>query len=329
MSSQCAAICGDVPSLSVVIPCFNEELCIDLAYRRLTEAAIQAVGDRYELIFVNDGSTDSTLAILGALALSDPRVVVVDLSRNHGHQLALSAGLSLSRGQRIFIIDADLQDPPELLGRFMTALDKGADVAYGHRRSRPSETWFKKLTAKLFYRVLSRQTDLAIPLDTGDFRLMSRRVLEVVLAMPEAHRFVRGMIAWAGFKQVPITYDRHERHAGATKYPVRKMLLLALDALTSFGTIPLRFLYFTSFLFVLISIVLIIWSVSEYFAYNVVPGWASLMVVYLTISSVQLLSLAFIGEYVGRIFEQTKNRPLFIIRNVIRHDLPGGPPRGT
>lgn len=304
--------------LSVVIPCFNEEDCIAASHARLTAVCQKEAGDRYELVFVNDGSTDQTFVLLSQLAIADQHVVIIDLSRNHGHQLALSAGLSFCRGQRIFIIDADLQDPPELLPAFMKALDGGADVAYGQRESRRAETVFKKFSAKVFYRVLDRQTEITIPLDTGDFRLMTRQVLNVVLAMPESHRFIRGMVAWAGFRQTAIAYERQERFAGTTKYPLQKMFGLALDALTSFGTIPLRFLYFISLSFVAISGALVIWSVTHYLWFSVVPGWASLMVVYLTISSVQLLSLAFIGEYVGRIFEQSKHRPLFIVRSVTR-----------
>ncbi len=305
------------PRLSVVVPCYNEEECIAETHRRLTETAQESVEGDYELVYVNDGSTDETLARLVALGADDPHVVIIDLSRNHGHQLALSAGLSLCRGERIFIIDADLQDPPELLPQFMEALDRGADVAYGHRLSREAESVFKKATAKLFYRLLAQSTRVSIPVDTGDFRLMSRRVLNVVLAMPESHRFIRGMIAWAGFRQVPVDYHRKERFAGQSKYPLGKMLLLAADALTGFGTAPLRSLYILGLAAVLGSLLLIIWSVVQYFRFNVVPGWSSLMVVFLTISSIQLVSLAFIGEYVGRIFEQSKNRPLFVIRDVI------------
>ena len=308
---------SQVPRLSVVVPCYNEEACIAETHRRLTDSVTACVGDDYELVYINDGSADGTLGHLVALGANDPHVVVVDLSRNHGHQLALSAGLSLCRGERIFIIDADLQDPPELLPQFMEALDQGADVAYGRRLSREAESAFKKVTAKLFYRLLAQSTRIEIPVDTGDFRLMSRRVLSVVLAMPESHRFIRGMIAWAGFRQVPVEYHRKERFAGASNYPLGKMLMLATDALTGFGTAPLRSLYYLAMGAVVGSLLLIAWSVIQYFRFNVVPGWSSLMVVFLTISSIQLVSLAFIGEYVGRIFEQSKNRPLFIIRDVI------------
>jgi dolichol-phosphate mannosyltransferase len=303
-------------ALSVVVPCFNEEECLVATYTRLWKS-IRSVGiDSFEIIFVNDGSTDKTIDILVELSKTAPRLVIVDLSRNHGHQLALTAGLSVAHGERIFIIDADLQDPPELLSELMVALDNGADVAYGVRRTRKGESFFKRATAKVFYKLLARSSGVEIPVDTGDFRLMTRQVLDVVLAMPEAHRFIRGMVAWAGFRQVPVEYDRQSRYAGTSKYPVSKMLGLAIDAVTAFAVAPLRFVYWVAILSALVAGLLLVWSLISYFYFEALPGWSSLMVVMLAFMSLQLFALGVIGDYVGRIFIQTKGRPLFVIKRI-------------
>ena len=228
-------------ALSIVVPCFNEEACLPELYRRLTASARTAAGDDYELVLINDGSSDRSWPVMQQIAESDSHVLGVNLSRNHGHQLALTAGLDLCRGKTILIIDADLQDPPELLPAMIeTMRESGADVVYGVRRSRAGETAFKRATAHGFYRLLSRATEIDIPVDAGDFRLMSRRALEALLAMPEQSRFIRGMVAWIGFRQVPFAYDRDERFAGETKYPFRKMLRFAFDALTGFSSAPLK-----------------------------------------------------------------------------------------
>jgi dolichol-phosphate mannosyltransferase len=312
--------------LSVVVPCFNEQDCVEACHRRLSGVLRDADIASHEIIFVNDGSTDATLDRLVGLQARDPHVVVIDLARNHGHQLALSAGLALSRGARVFVIDADLQDPPELLPEMMRLMDDGADVVYGQRLTRKGESPFKNLTAKLFYRLLARSTTVDIPVDTGDFRLMSRAVVDVLNRMPEAHRFLRGMVAWVGFKQVPLHYARAERIAGTTKYPFGKMLRLALDAMTAFATAPLRFAFGIALFAVFLAVVLLGWSIYVYFFYDAVPGWASLMVVFLFFTAVQLFSVAIMGEYIGRIFIQTKGRPLFVIRKVYtvesRPDVP-------
>src|SRR5438270_4930600 len=227
--------------LSIVVPCFNEDACLGELHQRLSAAARSAVGDDYELVLVNDGSRDGSWAAMQRIAKTDRNLVAINLSRNHGHQLALTAGLDLCRGDAILIIDADLQDPPELLGPMLQAMrESGADVVYGLRRSRAGETAFKRATTHGFYRLLSRATEVDIPLDAGDFRLMSRRALDALLAMPEQARFIRGMVAWIGFKQVPFPYDRHQRFAGATKYPFKKMMRFAFDALTGFSSAPLK-----------------------------------------------------------------------------------------
>jgi dolichol-phosphate mannosyltransferase len=303
--------------LSVVVPCYNEREVIPELHRRITLACRSAVSSYYELIYVNDGSSDGTWAILHMLAERDDRVIAVDLSRNHGHQLALSAGLSLARGERILVIDADLQDPPELLSEMVRLMDDGADVVYGQRVERDGETWFKKASARGFYRLLLRLTDVPIPTDTGDFRLMSRQVLDALLAMPEQQRFIRGMVAWIGFRQIPLKYHRDKRFAGETKYPLRKMLTFAVDAITGFSITPLRMSLFISLIFMAFSGVLSIFGFFAWIYLGAVPGWTSIFLAMLIFSSVQLFCLGLIGEYLGRIYMQTKHRPLFIIREIV------------
>ncbi len=309
----------DGPSLSVVVPCFNEEEVLAELHRRLS-AACRDLGASYEIVLVNDGSKDRTWPLMAELAATDPHVVAVNLSRNHGHQLALTAGLTVCRGARVLIIDADLQDPPELLPSMMAAMDAGADVVYGRRRQREGETATKKLTAALFYRLIARLTDVPIPEDTGDFRLMSRRALNVLLAMPERHRFIRGMVSWIGFRQEPIVYDRHARFAGVTKYPLSKMIRFALDAITAFSVKPLALASYVGLLSGLFALGLLIYSLGSWiglFGPSAVRGWTSLMSVMALLGSVQLLVLGIIGEYLGRMYEQVKGRPLFIIESVV------------
>jgi len=303
-------------TLSVVVPCYNEEAVVGELHRRMTLVCRGGAGDSYELVLVNDGSSDGTWAVLQRLARDDERVVAVDLSRNHGHQLALSAGLSLARGERILVIDADLQDPPELLPDMMRLMNEGADVVYGQRLGRDGETWFKKASASVFYRLLLRLSAVPIPPDTGDFRLMSRQVLNALLAMPEQQRFIRGMIAWIGFRQVPLYYRRDKRFAGATKYPLRKMLTFAVDAITGFSIAPLRASLYVAGLFVGVAALLALYVLFSWLFLGAVQGWTSIFLGMLIFSSVQLFSLAIIGEYLGRIYMQTKQRPLFIIREI-------------
>jgi dolichol-phosphate mannosyltransferase len=304
-------------ALSVVVPCYDEEAVIPELYRRVSAVCRTLVGDSYELVLVNDGSRDETWAILQMLAHRDDRVVAVDLSRNHGHQLALSAGLSLARGERILVIDADLQDPPELLPDMMQLMDDGADVVYGQRVGRHGETWFKKLSARMFYRLLLRMTNVPIPQDTGDFRLMNRQVVDALLAMPEYQRFIRGMVAWIGFRQVPLQYHRDKRFAGETKYPFGKMLTFALDAITGFSTVPLRISIYMASFFVGLAGLLIIYVLFSWLYLGVVAGWTSMFLGMLIFSSVQLFSLGIIGEYLGRVYMQAKQRPLFFIREIV------------
>jgi dolichol-phosphate mannosyltransferase len=305
------------PALSVVVPCYNEASCLPMLHARVTAAATAAVGNSFELLLINDGSRDDSWAVMQGLAAGDPRVVAINLSRNHGHQLALTAGLDLCAGEQILIIDADLQDPPELLGDMRRAMvEQQADVVYAVRRKRQGETLFKKATAKLFYRLLDRLTDTEIPLDTGDFRLISRRALDAFLALPEQARFIRGMVAWIGFKQVPFPYDRAERAAGATSYPFGKMLRLAFDAVTGFSTAPLRFASHAAVILAFASLLLLFYIGWGYFAGDPVQGWTSTMLVVVVLSAIQMFVLGMIGEYLGRMYVEVKRRPLYIVADI-------------
>jgi polyisoprenyl-phosphate glycosyltransferase len=305
------------PSLSIVVPCYNEEACLTELHARLTRAAAAVAGEDYEIVLVNDGSRDRSWAMMQKLAASDPHVVAINLSRNHGHQLALTAGLDLCAGARILIIDADLQDPPELLPDMVAEMERrDADVVYAVRRARAGETAFKRGTAKLFYRLLSRLAEIEIPLDTGDFRLMSRRALDALLSLPEQARFIRGMVAWVGFRQVPIAYDRAERHAGETKYPLGRMMRFALDAVTGFSTAPLRMASHIGMWLVVASILLLIYIAIGFFTGTAIQGWTSLMLVVVVLGAVQMFVLGMIGEYLGRLYVEAKRRPLYIVSDI-------------
>jgi glycosyltransferase involved in cell wall biosynthesis len=302
--------------LSIVVPCFNEEAVITELHSR-----VRAVGDavapgRYELILINDGSTDRTIEIIKEMAEENSAIVGLDLARNYGHQIALTAGLSFARGQRILVIDADLQDPPELLPEMMKVMDRGANVVYGRRIERDGESLFKTTTAKSFYRLLDRMTDISIPLDTGDFRLLDRKALTIFLSMPEPYRFVRGMFAWAGLRQEEFPYRRQARVAGVTKYPLHKMIRIALDAITGFSVQPLRFSFYVALGFAALAFVLTVYVVLGWLFFATIQGWASILLTFLAFSSVQLFCLSIMGEYIGRTYMQTKNRPLFIVNEI-------------
>ena len=304
-----------MPKLSVVIPCYNEEDCLVELHQRVS-AACSACTDDYELVLVDDGSTDKTWQMIEDVSKRDPHILGVSLSRNHGHQLALTAGLTMARGQRILVIDADLQDPPELLQGMMDTMDQGYDVVYGQRRQRAGESVFKKSTASLFYRVLLRLSETPIPLDTGDFRLMSRRALDALLAMPEQHRFVRGMVSWIGFPQTALPYDREERFAGTTKYPLKKMIRFAIDAITGFSIQPLRFASQIGLVLGGLGAFLVVYVVVAWLSGDTVAGWTSLMAVVVILGSVQMFVLGVMGEYLGRLYMQAKQRPLFLIQEI-------------
>ena len=306
-----------MPALSIVVPCFNEEACLAVLHERLTNAAREAVGQNYEIVLVNDGSRDGSWAIMQGLAGDDSHLLAVNLSRNHGHQLALTAGLDLCTGDTILIIDADLQDPPELLTPMLeTMRETGADVVYGVRKSRRGETAFKRATAHGFYRLLSRATEVDIPLDAGDFRLMSRRALDVLLAMPEQARFIRGMVAWIGFRQVPFAYDRAERLAGETKYPLRKMIRFAFDALTGFSSAPLKLASQVGIGLSIGSMLLILYLVYAWLSGLSIQGWTSLMLVVGVIGAAQMFVLGLMGEYIWRQYNETMRRPLYVVQEV-------------
>ena len=303
--------------LSIVVPCFNEEACLAELHRRLGASSRSAVGEDYELVLVNDGSRDGSWPVMQRLATDDEHVVAINLSRNHGHQLALTAGLDLCRGDFILVIDADLQDPPELLPAMIEAMrESRADVVYGVRKSRAGETAFKRATAHGFYRLLSRATEVDIPLDAGDFRLMSRRALDALLAMPEQARFIRGMVAWIGFKQVPFPYDRQERFAGETKYPLKKMMRFAFDALTGFSSAPLKLASHAGLWLSLGSVLLILYIAYAWATGQNIQGWTSLMLVVVVLGAVQMFVLALMGEYIGRLYNEAKRRPLYIVQEV-------------
>jgi dolichol-phosphate mannosyltransferase len=317
MIARPAGISPVLRALSITIPCYNEEDGVTELHRRVTAAAKEAVGEDYEIILVNDGSRDGTWDKIQALSQGDTHVIGVDLSRNFGHQAALTAALTLAAGERIFILDADLQDPPELLGEMMRIMDLGADVVYGKRRSRAGESKRKKATAKVFYRLLAAMIDFDIPTDAGDFRLMSRRVLEALLSMPEAHRFIRGMVSWIGFKQVPLEYDRQSRYAGETAYTFAKMINFALDAITAFSARPLRLGLYAGMGLVGLSWLGILYSLISWLFFETQPGWTSLIIAVMFLGGAQIFMLAMIGEYVSRTFVQTKGRPLYFLREIV------------
>lgn len=314
------------PSLSIVIPCYNEAACLDQLHARVSAAARASVGDDYEIVLINDGSKDESWPAMQRIAAEDRHLVAVNLSRNHGHQLALTAGLDLCSGEQILIIDADLQDPPELLADMRATMAReGADVVYAVRRKRQGETIFKRATAAAFYRVLDSVTDTPIPLDTGDFRLMTRRALDALQSMPEQARFIRGMVAWVGFRQVPFAYDRAERFAGSTNYPLAKMLRLAIDAMTGFSTAPLRWASHLGIALTFVSLLLVVYIAIGFFTGSAVQGWTSTMLVTVVLGAAQMFVLGMIGEYLGRLYIESKRRPLYLVADIAGRA--GGEPR--
>jgi len=303
--------------LSVVVPCYNEEEGVHELHRRVSAVCQACVGDSYELVLVNDGSKDATWKIIGGIARTDKHVVAINLSRNHGHQLALSAGLQMCRGERVFILDADLQDPPELLPQMMARMDNGCDVVFGQRIKRDGETAFKKASAYAFYRLLDRMVDIDIPTDTGDFRLMSRRAVDILNSMPEHHRFIRGMVSWIGLRQEALPYERAARFAGETKYPLSKMIRFAIDAITGFSVRPLRLASDFGIYFGIAALLLLGYVFFHYFTGRSIEGWTSLAVIILALGSVQLFVAGVMGEYLGRLYMESKGRPLFIIQEIV------------
>lgn len=301
--------------LSIIIPIFNEEGNIGLIFDRLSKVCNQITSD-YELIFVNDGSKDNSLNLIYGLSQSVNNVKFINFSRNFGHQAAVSAGIDYALGEYVVIIDADLQDPPELIIDMYQKALNGFQVVYAKRRSRKGESPFKLFTAKMFYRLLDSITSIKIPLDTGDFRIMHRSVVEVVKNMPEKNKFLRGQIAWVGFNQTYIEYDRDSRTYGETGYPLKKMLKFAMDGITSFSTFPLKLATWMGFVVGLVAFLLIIYALySKFILKDYQSGWTSLIISILFLGGVQLMCLGIIGEYVSRIFDNVKDRPLYIIRD--------------
>lgn len=297
--------------LSVIVPLYNEEEIAEKTFATLEQELAEI---EHELIFVNDGSTDRTREILENLLPKTPRNKLINFSRNFGHQAAFSAGLKQARGKAVVIIDGDLQDPPALIHDMLKKWEEGYQVVYAQRKKRKGETFFKKASAHAFYKILHALTNIDIPMDTGDFRLMDRIVVDQLNALPERNRFLRGLVCWVGFKRTGILYDRKERTAGKSKYPLRKMLRLAMDGITSFSTTPLKISFLIGMLATAVAFGLFVWSVLEKFLNPVttVPGWASLMTAIVFFGGVQLMSIGILGEYIGRIYEEVKQRPLYI-----------------
>lgn len=300
-------------TISVIIPVFNEEKNISSVYNRCI-SVLDSIGEDYELIFINDGSTDTTFQLIYQLSESDARVKYINLSRNFGHQIAVSAGLDACNGSYAVIIDADLQDPPELISNLYTKAQEGFDVVYAKRQLRKGETFFKSATAKFFYRLLKKITTINIPLDTGDFRIISRKVINVLKQMPEQQKFLRGQIAWVGFKQTAVEYQREERTAGTSGYTVKKMIRLAMDGITSFSNLPLRIATVAGFIVSGITFCVALYALyARFISKDYVPGWTSIIISVLFIGGVQLISIGIIGEYISRISSNVRNRPLYVI----------------
>jgi len=305
------------PVLSVVVPCMNEEAVLLKTNQRLL-ATLEEVSPNFEILYVDDGSSDSTPELLRELQLHEQRVRAIRLSRNFGHQVAITAGLEHARGDAVVIIDADLQDPPEVIREFFSKWLDGYDVVFGVRTEREGESAFKVWTAKLFYRLIGRLSDTAIPLDTGDFRLMDRTVVDALIAMPERDRFVRGMVSWLGFSQIAVPYRRAARAAGVTKYPLVKMIRFATDGIVSFSILPLRMATWVGFAASGIAMVGIVLAlIDRFFATGLVRGWTSTVIAVYFVGGVQLICLGIIGEYVGRIYGESKRRPLYFVRERI------------
>jgi glycosyltransferase involved in cell wall biosynthesis len=300
--------------LSVIIPIYNEQSNIDLLYERIKKV-VAGLSVSHEFIFVNDGSRDRSFELISRLSQKDAAVKYINFSRNFGHQVAVTAGLDYCTGNAVVIIDADLQDPPELIQEMYEKLRSGYEVVYAKRRSRKGESVMKKWTARTFYRILGKITSVSIPVDTGDFRIMDKKIVDVLKKMPEQQKFLRGQISWVGFNQTYIEYDRSERNAGETGYTYRKMFRFALDGITSFSTAPLKFATGMGFLVSFISFLMIIYTLySRFISKSYVPGWTSIMLAVLFIGGVQLICIGIIGEYISRMSANVRQRPLYIIR---------------
>ncbi len=304
--------------ISIVVPMYYEEKVADECYKRLKKV-MNDNNINYEFIFVNDGSKDRTFEILNKIAEKDNNTKIISFSRNFGHQIAVTAGVDKAKGDAVVVIDADLQDPPELIPKMIALWNDGYKVVYAKRKKRKGESFFKLFTAGMFYRTLDKMTDIDIPLDTGDFRLMDRDVVNVLKTMKENNRFVRGMVSWVGFKQTPIEYERDERFAGETKYPLKKMIKFASDGIISFSAKPLKLMGSLGVFCVSISLIIFLYALIRKLTndVNVVSGWASIMTAVTFLGGVQLLSISVLGEYIGRIYDESKGRPLYVIEKEV------------
>lgn len=301
------------PTLSVVVPCYNEQEVIAVTHERLS-AALDAIEPSYEIIYVDDGSRDRTAELLHMIQQSAPRVRFIRLSRNFGHQIAVSAGIEYARGQAVVLIDADLQDPPEVIADMVVKWREGYHVVYGQRAERAGESRFKLATARAFYRLINRLSEVPIPLDTGDFRLMDRSVVDALGRMKEKHRLLRAMVSWVGYRQTAVPYARAERFAGESKYPLRKMVTLALDGIVSFSAVPLKIVTSVGLAFSALSVIGILYAiVLRLWTDNWVPGWTILFIAVMLIGGLQFIFLGVMGEYIGRIYSEAKNRPLYLV----------------
>ena len=307
------------PIYSVIIPAYNEQEVIKETYTRLT-AVMTGMGEPYELIFINDGSNDHTAQIIAGFCEQDSSVRLINFTRNFGHMPAISAGMEHARGQAIFVIDADLQDPPELFPQMAEKWKEGYHVVYGKRIKRKGESFFKRLSAKLFYRFLRRMTSVDLPPDTGEFRLIDRKVCDAVNKLPEKNRYIRGLVSWVGFKQIPVEYEREKRFAGMTKYPLRKMLSFAMDAITSFSYKPLKLATTLGFSISIFSFLYILYVIYQhFFTDRTIAGWTSTIAAILLTQGIVLMILGLMGEYIGRIYTELQNRPNYIIQEIVEH----------
>jgi polyisoprenyl-phosphate glycosyltransferase len=304
-----------VIDISVIIPIYNEEKIIPELFDRLKKT-LCVISEAFEVIFINDGSSDNSLAELLKLSQADKRVFYINFSRNFGHQIAVTAGLDFCRGKATVLIDGDLQDPPELITDLYNKMKEGYEVVYAQRKRREGESVFKKLTAKIFYRIMHKYTSVHIPVDTGDFRIMDRKIVDYLKKMPEQSKFIRGQVAWLGFRQTSVLYTRDKRKHGSTSYTLGKMIYFAMNGITGFSDIPIRLVTSAGTIISLIAFVIILWAVFVHFVeHRTITGWTSLMVSTMFIGGIQLFSIGIIGEYIGRINRNVLNRPLYIIDN--------------
>lgn len=310
------------PNISVIVPCFNEAAVIEVTHGRLS-SALRAISPSYEIIYVDDGSRDATAELLSGIQRSDRNVRFIRLSRNFGHQIAVTAGIEYAQGDAVVLIDADLQDPPEVIADLVTKWEEGYHVVYAQRAVRQGESHFKLWTARAFYRLINQLSEVPIPLDTGDFRLMDRSVVDALKRMPERHRMLRAMTSWVGFRQASVPYVRAERFAGESKYPLKKMIAFALDGIVSFSAIPLKVVTFFGFAFSALSMLGIFYAlILRLLTDTWVPGWTLIFISTMLIGGLQFIFLGVIGEYVGRIYSEAKGRPLFLVMQELGFEKP-------